>query len=59
MGAVLAGVHVLLGGVWSSLLIGFGRVLRDRLRRESARRTLDRIAGTVIGAFGIRLALGD
>lgn len=59
MGALLAGVHVLLGGVWSSLLIGFGRVLRDRLRRESARRTLDRIAGTVIGAFGIRLALGD
>ncbi|UNZ20983.1 LysE family translocator [Streptomyces sp. 891-h] len=59
MGVLLAGVHVVLGALWSSLLIGCARMLRDVLRRESARRVLDRVTGTVIGAFGIRLALSD
>ncbi|MER7970499.1 LysE family translocator [Streptomyces sp. NPDC096080] len=58
-GVLLAGVHVLLAVVWSCALIGFARVLRDQLRRESARRLLDRVTGTVIAAFGVRLALGD
>ncbi|WP_307805246.1 LysE family transporter [Streptomyces spirodelae] len=56
---LLAGVHVVLGVLWSSLLTGCARMLRDVLRRESARRVLDRVTGTVIGAFGIRLALSD
>ncbi len=59
MGVLLAGTHVVLGTLWSSVLIGFAHMLRDRLRRTSTRRLLDRITGTVIGAFGIRLALGD
>ncbi|MFF9585208.1 LysE family translocator [Streptomyces achromogenes] len=59
MGALLTGVHVLLGILWSSLLIGFARVLGNRLRRQSTRRLLDRIAGTAIAAFGFRVALGD
>ena len=29
------------------------------LRRPAARRTLDRLTGTVITAFGLRLAFGD
>jgi threonine/homoserine/homoserine lactone efflux protein len=59
MGVLLAGTHVLLGTLWSSVLVGCAHMLRDRLRRASTRRLLDRITGTVIGAFGLRLALGD
>ncbi|MFI6942714.1 LysE family translocator [Streptomyces sp. NPDC050418] len=59
MGILLAGVHCVLGILWSCVLIGFARVLRDWLRRDVARRWLDRIAGMAIGAFGVRLALSD
>ncbi|MFE0379518.1 LysE family translocator [Streptomyces inhibens] len=58
-GALLAGVHILLAIVWACALIAFAHVLRGRLQRPSARRYLDRITGTVIAAFGIRLALGQ
>ena len=58
-GVLLAGVHILLAVAWASVLILFARTLRDTLRRPSARRLLDRITGTVITAFGLRLALGD
>lgn len=58
-GVLLAGVHILLAVVWACALIAFAHVLRDRLQRPSARRCLDRITGTVIAAFGIRLALGQ
>ncbi|MER7174494.1 LysE family translocator [Streptomyces mesophilus] len=59
MGLVLTTVHVLLGLLWSAALIGFARVLHGWLRRPRARRLLDRITGTVIAAFGVRLALSD
>ncbi|MFI1368939.1 LysE family translocator [Streptomyces griseochromogenes] len=59
LGVLLAGVHVFLAVVWSCALIALAHVLRDRLQRPSARRYLDRITGTVITAFGIRLALGQ
>ncbi|MEV4433158.1 LysE family translocator [Streptomyces sp. NPDC049585] len=58
-GVLLAGVHVALALVWSCALIAFAHLLRDRLQRPSARRFLDRVTGTVIAAFGIRLALGQ
>ncbi|MER7403356.1 LysE family translocator [Streptomyces sp. NPDC000070] len=58
-GVLLAGVHILVAVAWACVLIAFARVLRGRLRRPSARRCLDRITGTVIAAFGIRLALGQ
>ncbi|MFF8717413.1 LysE family translocator [Streptomyces sp. NPDC015184] len=58
-GLLLTTVHVLLGLTWSALLIGFARVLHGWLRKPRARRLLDRITGTVIAAFGIRLALSD
>ncbi|MFD4319284.1 LysE family translocator [Streptomyces sp. NPDC058548] len=59
MGLLLTTVHILIGLVWSAVLIGAARVLHGRLRRPEARRLLDRITGTVIAAFGIRLALSD
>lgn len=58
-GVLLAGVHILLAVTWACALIAFAHVLRDRLQRPSARRYLDRITGTVIATFGIRLALGQ
>lgn len=58
-GVLLAGVHILLAVIWACALIAFAHVLRARLQRPSARRHLDRITGTVIAAFGIRLALGQ
>ncbi|MYW68809.1 LysE family transporter [Streptomyces sp. SID8379] len=59
MGLLLTSVHILIGLVWSAVLIGFARVLHTWLRRPRARRLLDRITGTVIAAFGVRLALSD
>jgi threonine/homoserine/homoserine lactone efflux protein len=52
-------MHILLAVIWACALIAFAHALRDRLQRPSARRHLDRITGTVIAAFGIRLALGQ
>ncbi|PNE40186.1 LysE family translocator [Streptomyces noursei] len=59
LGVLLAGVHILLAVGWACALIAFAHMVRDRLQRPSARRCLDRITGTVIAAFGIRLALGQ
>ncbi|MEU6719665.1 LysE family translocator [Nonomuraea sp. NPDC046802] len=59
MGVLLASVHVALGLAWSTALVAFARRLRGWLRTTRARRLLDRVAGAVIAAFGIRLALGD
>ncbi|MET7477379.1 LysE family translocator [Streptomyces sp. NPDC005648] len=58
-GTLLAGVHILLAVAWATVLVVFAHTLRDTLRRPSARRVLDRVTGTVITAFGLRLALGD
>ncbi|MGW3009885.1 LysE family translocator [Streptomyces sp. NPDC001219] len=58
-GVLLAGVHILLAVIWACVLITLGHALRDRLQRPAARRVLDRITGTVIAAFGLRLALGE
>jgi threonine/homoserine/homoserine lactone efflux protein len=59
MGLLLTSVHIVLGLLWSSVLIAFAGVLRGWLQRPGARRVLDRVTGTVIAAFGIRIALGD
>lgn len=58
-GLLLTGVHITLGLLWSALLIAFAQFLRGRLQRPRARRLLDRITGTVIAGFGLRLAVGD
>ena len=56
-GVLLAGIHIVLGTGWSAVLVGLARRLREALRRPAARRVLDGITGTVITAFGLRLAL--
>ncbi|MFG2115377.1 LysE family translocator [Streptomyces sp. NPDC048718] len=59
MGLMLTAVHIVIGVMWSAVLVGCARVLHGWLRKPQARRLLDRITGTVIAAFGVRLALGD
>lgn len=58
-GVLLTGIHILLAVLWAGVLITLGHILRDRLQQPAARRCLDRLTGTVIAAFGIRLALGE
>lgn len=58
-GVLLTSVHVLLGLAWSTVLVAFAQALRGRLQRPAARRLLDRITGTVILGFGLRLATGE
>ncbi|MFC7304482.1 LysE family translocator [Streptomyces monticola] len=59
MGVLLACVHVLLGLVWSTALIGFAHALHGWLRRPSARRLMDRVTGTAVIGLGVRLAVSD
>ncbi|MFK3731680.1 LysE family translocator [Streptomyces sp. NPDC088090] len=59
MGLALTSVHVVLGTLWSAVLIASATALGTRLRGARARRVLDRVTGTVIGAFAVRLAVGD
>ncbi|MFI8372314.1 LysE family translocator [Streptomyces sp. NPDC085466] len=59
MGLALTSVHVLLGTVWSTVLIASATALGTWLRGARARRVLDRVTGTVIGAFAVRLAVSD
>ncbi|WP_405689604.1 LysE family translocator [Streptomyces sp. NBC_00057] len=58
-GLLLTGVHIVLGLLRSALLVAFAQVLRGWLQRPQALRLLDRITGTVIAGFGLRLALSD
>ncbi|MEY9968024.1 threonine/homoserine/homoserine lactone efflux protein [Streptacidiphilus sp. MAP12-16] len=58
-GVLLTCVHVLLGLAWSTVLVLFAHALRGWLQRPVARRLLDRITGTAILGFGLRLAAGD
>jgi threonine/homoserine/homoserine lactone efflux protein len=59
MGLLLTTVHIMIGLLWSAVLIGFAQLVQGWIRRPQARRLLDRIIGTVIGAFGVRLALSN
>lgn len=59
MGVALTCVHVVEGLLWSATLVAFAQVLRGWLRRPVAQRVLDRITGTVIVGFGVKLAIGD
>ncbi|WP_306312801.1 LysE family translocator [Streptomyces hydrogenans] len=59
MGLALTSVHVVLGMLWSTVLIASATALGTWLRGARARRVLDRVTGTVIGAFAVRLAVGD
>ncbi|MFD5461201.1 LysE family translocator [Kitasatospora sp. NPDC127059] len=58
-GVALTCVHVVEGLLWSTVLVGFARVLRGWLRRPAARRLMDRVTGAVVVGFGLKLALAD
>jgi threonine/homoserine/homoserine lactone efflux protein len=55
-GVLLACVHIILGTAWSAVLVLLAHRLRRVLQRPTARQLLDRVTGTVITGFGIRLA---
>jgi threonine/homoserine/homoserine lactone efflux protein len=54
---VLASIHVALGALWFTLLIGVTAPLGRLVRRPAFMRTLDRLTGCVFVAFGVKLAL--
>ncbi len=56
-GLALAAMHVVLGTVWLGTLLVVARSFRRWLQRRTVARWIDGIAGTVIAAFGVRLAL--
>jgi threonine/homoserine/homoserine lactone efflux protein len=54
---LLAGVHCVLGLAWSTFLI-YGAGLASRWLKEARSvKIIDRITGTVLVGFGLRLAL--
>ncbi|WP_328885422.1 LysE family translocator [Streptomyces sp. NBC_00316] len=59
MGLLLTAVHITLGMIWSGILIAGATALGAWLRKPRARKILDRVTGTVIAAFALRLALTD
>ncbi|MFC9328717.1 LysE family translocator [Kitasatospora sp. NPDC057015] len=58
-GLLLTCIHIALGLAWSAVLIAFTRVVRGWIRKPQAQRLLDRVTGTVVVGFGVRLALGE
>ena len=59
MSLLLAGVHVLLGVIWLSVLVTLTASLGRVLRRPAVVRAMDRLTGVVFIAFGVRLALTE
>lgn len=57
MGILLAAVHNVEGMLWFTLLILGTQVARGWLARRAVRRAVDTVTGTVLVAFGLRLAL--
>ena len=56
MGVVLAGVHCLLTMVWFTLLIFGSQVASKWLKGPRSIKMVDRITGTVLVGFGLKLA---
>ncbi len=54
---LLAVIHVVLGSLWSAVLIAGTRPIAGLLQRATVVRWLDRATGGVFLAFGVRLAL--
>lgn len=58
-GVLLTCVHIVLGTTWSAVLLASAVRARRVLARPTARRVMDRVAGTVILGFGVRLATSN
>lgn len=54
-GVFLTGIHIALGTAWSAVLILLAHRVRGLLQKPVARRVLDRVTGTVIAGFGVKL----
>ncbi|MGX1808321.1 LysE family translocator [Nocardia sp. NPDC055321] len=59
MGCLLALLHNVEGMLWFTAIIAAATLARSWLTRESVRRNLDAITGTVVVAFGVKLAATD
>lgn len=57
MGVLLAAVHDVEGLAWFTFVIFAAHLASRWLRRDAAKRVMDRITGTVLVAFGVKLAL--
>ena len=57
MGLTLAGVHDAEGIIWFAMLISAAHLARQFLESARAHRVMDRIAGTALIGFGVKLAL--
>lgn len=53
----LAAVHVLVGTIWSGVLIASTRYFAEQLRRPSVMKMMDRLTGCVFIGFAAKLAL--
>jgi threonine/homoserine/homoserine lactone efflux protein len=58
-GLVLAGIHDAEGIIWFTALIGVVHLARRFLDSNRARAVMDRITGTVLIGFGVKLALSS
>ncbi len=54
---LLAGVHIVLGLIWLTLYVMLVARAGDVLRRPRARAVIQRVTGTVLIGFGLRLGL--
>jgi threonine/homoserine/homoserine lactone efflux protein len=59
MGVLLAGVHDVECLIWFSVLIAAIGIARAWLRGGRAQRVLDRVTGSVLIGFGLKLALSE
>ncbi|WP_040807867.1 LysE family translocator [Nocardia concava] len=56
MGCALAVVHNIEGMIWFTAIIGAATLAKAWLSRDSVRRVMDTLTGTVLVAFGVKLA---
>lgn len=59
MGLTLAGVHDAEGIIWFTMLISAAHLARRLLESARANRVMDRIAGTALIGFGVKLAVSN
>jgi threonine/homoserine/homoserine lactone efflux protein len=59
MGLILASVHDAEGITWFAILVSVAHVARRFLDKDSVRKVMDRITGTVLIGFGLKLALSQ
>jgi len=56
---LLAAIHFVLGILWLSLVTVFLGRIRAFVTRPSVRRGLEAVTGTILIAFGVRLAMSQ